>query len=68
MAGRDAEVVADVGDDGGDRATTHLGGDFFRGGQERETRVLGGVGALGFGRGVGRREALVWRARGWAKA
>ena len=54
LAGRDAEVTADVDDDGTDRAATHLGGDFRFRGQAREARVLGVVGGLGFGLGVRR--------------
>ena len=54
MAGRDAEVVADIDDDGADRAATHLSGDFLFRGEARETRVLGVVGAPGFGLGVRR--------------
>ena len=54
MAGRDAEVAADIGDDGADRAATHLGGDFLFRGQACEARVLGVVGGLGFGLGVRR--------------
>ena len=52
LAGRDAEVTADIGDDGADRAATHLGGDFLFRGQAGEARVLGVVGGLGFGLGV----------------
>jgi hypothetical protein len=55
MAGRDAEVPADIDDDGADGAAAHLGGDFRFRGQARETRVLGVVGGLGFGLGVRRR-------------
>ena len=54
LAGRDAEVAADIGDDGADRAATHLGGDFLFRGQAGEARVLGVVGGLGFGLGVRR--------------
>lgn len=43
-AGRDAEITADIGNHGADRAATHLGGDFRFGGQAREARVLGVVG------------------------
>ncbi len=56
LAGRDAEIAADIGDDGADRAATHLGGDFVGRGEARETRVLGVVGALGFGLGGWRRD------------
>jgi hypothetical protein len=47
MGRHDAEIAADVGDDGTDRPATHLGGNLFLGGQARETRVLGRVGGLG---------------------
>jgi len=62
MAGHDAEIMADIGDDGADRPATHLGGDFLLGGQARETRVLGGIGTLGFRLGVRQRD-LPCRAR-----
>ena len=43
VAGRDAEVTADVDDDGADRAATHLSSDFRFRGEAGETRVLGVV-------------------------
>jgi GxxExxY protein len=46
----DAEVAADVDDDGADRATTHLGGDLFFCGEAREARRHGGIGRLVVGR------------------
>ena len=54
IAGPDAEITADIGDDGADRATAHLGGDFLFRGQAREAWVLGGVGGRWFGLGVRR--------------
>ena len=39
----DAEVAADVDDDGADRAAAHLGGDFCFRGEAREAGVLGGA-------------------------
>ena len=66
LAGRDAEVAADVDDDGADRAAADLGGDFRFGGEAGEAGVLGGGGGLGFGLGVRRCD---WRAgRGAAAA
>jgi hypothetical protein len=62
LAGREAEILADVDDDGADRAATQFGGDFGCGGEAREARVLGGVGGLGLGLGVARRD-LAFRAR-----
>ena len=60
LAGHDAEVAADVGDDGADRPAPHLGGDFLFRGQAREARVprvvSRVVSALGFGLGVRRRD------------
>ena len=47
MGRHDAEIAADIGDDGADRPATHLGGDLFLGGQASEARVLGRVGGLG---------------------
>jgi hypothetical protein len=66
MTGRDAEVTADVDDDGADRAATNRGGDLFLRGQARETRVLGVAGWLGFGPGVRGRDMArgAWPARG----
>ena len=55
VAGRDAEVAADIDDDRADRTATHFGGDFLLGG---EAGGLGGGGRLG----VGRRD-LAWGAR-----
>ena len=52
VAGRDAEVTANIGDDGADRSASHLGGDFFFRGQAGEAWVLGVVGGLGLGLGV----------------
>ena len=65
VAGRDAEIAADIDDDGADRAAAHLRGDFLLRGEARETRVLGWS-ALGFGPGVRRRELPcgAWRAYG----
>ncbi len=40
-AGRDAEIAADIDDDGADRAATHLLGDLFLGGEAGEARVGG---------------------------
>ncbi|MFZ0020894.1 MAG: hypothetical protein WAL10_26560 [Acetobacteraceae bacterium] len=54
LAGRDAEVTADIDDDGADRAAAHLGGDFVFRGEAGEAGGLGVVGGLGFGRGVRR--------------
>ena len=53
-AGRDAEIAADIDDDGADGAAAHLLGDFLLGGQACETRVLGGIGGLGSGGATGR--------------
>ena len=56
IAGPDAEVAADVDDDGADRATTHFGGDLLFRGEAREAGILrearrpGGVGPLVVGR------------------
>ncbi len=55
LAGQEADVAADVDDDGADRAATDFGGDFRFGGEACEARVLGGVGGLGFRLGVRRR-------------
>jgi hypothetical protein len=52
QAGRDAEIMADVDDDGADRAATDFGSDFLFGGEARGARVLGVVGGLGFRLGV----------------
>ena len=52
VAGPDAEVAADVDDDGADRATTHIGGDLCFRGEAREAGILrearrhGGIGRL----------------------
>ena len=46
MAGRNAEIAADVGDDGADWPTTHLFGDFLLGGEAREAWVFGVVGGF----------------------
>ena len=43
VAGQDAEIAADVGDDGTDPAAASFGGDLLCRGQARETR-LGAVG------------------------
>ena len=67
MAARDAEIAADVGEDGADRLTADLFGDLLRGGQGGEQRCgVGGVGLPGrrrvrFSRGGG----SGWLARGW---
>jgi len=47
LAGCNAEIMADIDDDGADRSATHLGGDLFLRGEAREAGVLGGVGGLG---------------------
>ena len=47
VAGRDAEIAADIDDDGADGPAAHLLGDFFLGGEACETRVLGGIGGPG---------------------
>ena len=39
VAGQDAEIAADIGDDGTDRATADFGGDLICGGQACETRI-----------------------------
>ena len=39
VAGQDAEIAADIGDDGTDRATADFGGDLLCGGQAGETRI-----------------------------
>ena len=39
VAGRDAEIAADIDDDGADGPAAHLLGDFFLGGEACETRV-----------------------------
>jgi hypothetical protein len=44
--------MADVDDDGADRAATDFGSDFLFGGEARGARVLGVVGGLGFRLGV----------------
>ncbi len=64
MAGRDAEITADIDDDRADRTAAHLGGDFLLGGEVRETRDFAAVGALGFGLGIGRLN-LPCGARPW---
>ena len=50
IAGRDAEVSADIDDDGAHGAAAHLGGDLLFRGEVRETWVFGGVRWLGVGR------------------
>jgi hypothetical protein len=62
MAGHDAEVQADIGDDGADRTAADFGGDFSFGGEAREARVLGGIGGLVLGLCVRRRD-LAFGAR-----
>jgi hypothetical protein len=59
MGRHDAEIAADVGDDGADRPATDLGGDLFLRGQASEARVLGRIGGLG----VRWRRPQVMRAR-----
>ncbi len=52
MAGRNAEIAADIDDDGADGAAAHHRvepggkpcGDLLLGGQARETRAVGGIG------------------------
>jgi hypothetical protein len=63
LAGRDAEIMADVDYDGADRAATDFGSDFLFGGEAREAWVLGVVGGLG----VRRRDLAgrAGRAGGW---
>jgi hypothetical protein len=70
MARHDAEIAADVGDDGADRATAYLGSDLLRrrqadprvypriksGGGDKGLAEGGGVGGPGGG-GSGRRPA-----------
>ncbi len=60
VAGQDAEVAADVGDDGADRLAADFCGDLLRGGQVGEA----GVGFAGGGRGGWRgvRAACGWDA------
>ena len=66
MAGRNAEIAADIDDDGADGAAAHFGGDLLLGGQAGETRAVGGIGWLGLGLGVGWRDRPrgAWRACG----
>jgi hypothetical protein len=67
LAGRDAEITADIGDDGADRAQAHLGSDFLGRGQVCEAQVPGVAGRLGFRSGVPRRDLLsgARSADGW---
>ena len=51
-AGRNAEFMADIDDNGADRPATHFGGDLRLGGQAREPRVLG----VGLRLGIRRRD------------
>ena len=71
MAGRNAEIAADIDNDGADGAAAHSGGDFLLGGQARETRAswdgLAGLGAPA-ARPAVRGAARVRRAGGWAQA
>jgi hypothetical protein len=46
LVGHNAEVTADIGNDGADRAATYFGGDFRFRGEARESRVLGVVGGV----------------------
>ena len=62
MGRHDAEVAADVGDDGTDRPTAHLGGDLLRRERVRETR--GGRIGVRRGRSGGARLARGRRAAG----
>ena len=60
VAGQDAEVAADVGDDGADRLAADLGGDLLRGGQACEAGVASsaaGAAACRGARGVAGDEA-----------
>ena len=49
VAGQDAEIAADIGDDSADRAAADLGGDLLCRGQAGETRIGRRVERLGSG-------------------
>ena len=68
MARRDAEIAADVGEDGADRLTPDLGRDLLWGWQVGETGIrVGGLLRLGGPRGrwLGLAREGAGRARGW---
>ena len=56
VAGQDAKIAADIGDDGSDRAAADVRRDLLRRGEQRETRV--GILEASGGRSGGARLAL----------